>query len=59
MKEFTDSVEATEFMEKIENMLMDERLTDWARETNIESTEKLATARVAYFKFLEYMYNVD
>ena len=59
-KEFTDSVEATEFMEKLEDMINDPRLKDWANETDDNYGQNTANdlhkARKAYKKFMKKMF---
>ena len=59
-KEFEDSLEATEFMEKLDSMLNDPRLKDWANETDDnydqDTANDLHRARKAYKKFIYKMF---
>ena len=61
-KEFKDSVEATEFMEKIHAMLNDPRLAAWASVTDdnhATTTEQTLTCTVAHYNaFVNEMYEV-
>ena len=61
-KEFKDSIEATEFMEKLHTMLNDPRLMDWAEETddNFGATtdQSLQCAMQSYNTFMNEMFTV-
>ena len=58
--EFKDSVEATEFMEKLHSMLRDPRLLDWAQETDDNfstiTDQSLQSAQASYTAFMNDMY---
>lgn len=59
MSKFEGSMEATEHMMEIEEMLQDERLTEWVEATDAnfgtDAVRKLAIARAALTDFLETM----
>lgn len=59
VKKFQDSTDATEFMFKINDMLQEKALLDWAKETDsnfsTRTVDKLKKASAAYNKFLEEM----
>lgn len=61
--EFEDSLEATEFMEKLQGMLEDPRLKNWAKITDENyGTETLASLRLtklAYDEFIDAMHNAE
>jgi hypothetical protein len=60
MSTFQDSLEATEFMSKIQTMLQDPRLKDWVRETDdnfgTELYIEFVEAKQAYQQFLDKMF---
>ena len=60
-KEFHNSVEATEFMETLNEMLNDPRLEDWANETDDNygqiTSQSLACTRSAYAGFMTQMFD--
>jgi hypothetical protein len=60
---FDDSADATEFFEKIETMMKDKRLFDWAKATDSNydshSVQKLQKAIKAYEDFTEELYNAE
>lgn len=59
MSHFKDSVEATEFMDRLDSMLRDSRLSAWCKSTdenfNVQTTVKLEEARDAYKDLMERM----
>ena len=60
-KEFKDSLEATEFMEHIHDLLNDERLKDWADATDdnysATTSQTLAIVVDKYNDFVNQMYD--
>ena len=60
-KEFTDSVEATEFMIQLHEMLTDPRLEDWANATDDNygqtTSQALACAKQSYSDFMDQMFD--
>jgi hypothetical protein len=60
MSTFQDSLEATEFMSKIQTMLQDPRLKDWVRETDdnfgTELYIEFVESKQAYQQFLDKMF---
>ena len=63
-KEFSDSADATDYMEKIESMLKSAELKAWAKETdsnfsNVKTQKLLKIAEKAYSDFLEEMYSAE
>lgn len=59
-KEFSDSAEATDFMETLHGMLTDERLADWADATDdnfsTSTSQTLSVVRDKYTNFINEMY---
>lgn len=60
-KEFEDSVEATEFMETLNEMLNDPRLEDWANATDDNygqtTSQALACSRAPFADFMNQMFD--
>ena len=59
-KQFDDSVEATEFMETLYDMLNDERLENWAEDTDCNHSttthQTLKIVKAKYGDFVNEMY---
>jgi len=56
-KEFQDSVEATEFLEKLQSMLHDPRLAQWVKDTddnfNTDACQHLSHAKEGFDRIFE------